>query len=158
MPRVIEKEYLHDISNFVSFKLHQSLFYFGADTDKKSGVIVLGVGLVKRIEKGKDFDIVYVDFGNRKLKQVIAGNNHTRRQVYTLKYGQYAWVYGLKRTYYIKGTKKTDKQFKTCIFAKALQGWFVPKQFDIKNMDQVDFDKVSEETQEYINDLLKGAK
>ena len=74
MARVIENWRLHDLSNFVSYKPHQTIIYFGHDFDVKHAVICLGVGLVKHIEKGESFDVVYVDFGNRKQKQVIAGN------------------------------------------------------------------------------------
>ena len=158
MPSIVEKFYTNEINQFVSFKPHQTILYFGKDLDTKMGVICLGVGIVKKIEKGETFDILYMDFGNRRLKRVIAGTNHSRRQIYTTKLNQYAWVYGYKKTYRKKGSTKKQKLLESVIFAKAIQGWYVPKQFDIKKVDPNDFGKVmeDEETTNFINELLKG--
>lgn len=100
-----------------------------------------GIGLVKRISKGKEFDIVYVVFGvmSNKLRQVIVVNSKARRQELTLKCGQYAQFYGCcfhkkKQCTFKKkdGSEVTKDVSYWELYAYAINGWYLPKMFDVR--------------------------
>lgn len=119
-----------------------------------------GVGKVLRISKGQDADIVYVAFypqgkGDRPtVRRVIVGGNHPRRQLLTLKCGQYAQFYGrcvyknLDKEIEINGKIIKPRQWE--LFAYALQGWYVPNAFDVRkaHKDKVDEELYTEMTDE----------
>ena len=108
---------LSDVSRITHNSIHESLIYLGAPREHKDMTFCLGVGIVKVIQKGEEFDMVGIDFGRGYSRQIIVKNNHARRQIYTLKKGQLAWFYGYMRSYRIEG--KTQTTF----FAKGTWTW-----------------------------------
>lgn len=146
---------MSNIARIVHYAPFETLFFLGAPKEKRHLVICLGVGIVKVIQKGDDCDLVGMDFGAGFYREIFVFSNHARRQIYTMKKGQYAWFYGMLRTY----TDKEDGKIKTCLYAKAFQGWYVPKNFDIKKIDPNELDKLTEENESKINfidEILKG--
>ena len=109
---------LAEITKLAQFSLHETLIFLGQPLETNDMTICVGIGLVKKIEKGEDFDVVGMDFGRGFTRDIYVKNNHARRQIYTLKKGQYAWFYGLMKYYTLNG--KTKPSF----FAKAFQGWY----------------------------------
>lgn len=104
-----------------------------------------GIGLVKRISRGKEFDIIYVSFGiaTNKQRPIVVVNSKPRRQILTLKCGQYAQFYGEcfkkkePRTFITKEGKEVKKDiFLWEFYAMAIQGWYMPKMFDVKKLEQ----------------------
>ena len=142
-------------TKLVHFSDHETLIRLGNSLESDDMTIVFGIGRVLRIEKGQEFDLVYMDFGRGYGREIFVKSNHARRQIYTMKKGQYSWFYGMLR--YYKDEK--DKKFKAALYAKAFQGWYVPKNFDIKKLDPNDIEQLSEENESKINfidNLLKG--
>lgn len=134
-----------DVIRTVTYSTAETLWYFGAPKEDKEYVVCVGIGIVRVIEKGEEFDLVGMDFGRGWYREIYVKSNHARRQIYTLKKGQYAWFYGLMRLYTI-GKKK-----KACFYAKAFQGWYVPKTMDIIKVDPNEIDKLTEENESKIN-------
>ena len=95
-----------------------------------------GIGLVKRISRGKDFDIVYVAFGvmSNKLRAIAVIENQARRQLLTLKRGQYAQFYGacVKKKEQMEINGKIRDVYRWELYAAMCQGYYVPKMFDIR--------------------------
>lgn len=114
---------------------NESVWLFGKDRESNY-TLACGIGLVKGISHGKEFDIVYMDFGRgsdwRFLRKVIVMKNTARRQIYTLKINQYAWFYGAFARLTIDG------HITEMFYAKALQGWYVPKSLDIKKDNSIE--------------------
>ena len=140
------------VIKLVNHSFHETLLFLGPPLDKQDYTICVGIGLVKKIEKGEHFDLVGMDFGAGYTREIFVKNNHARRQIYTLKKGQYAWFYGLIK-YYIKDGKKWST-----LYAKAFQGWYVPKNMDIVKIDPDEIDKLTKENESKINfidELLK---
>ena len=136
----------------------ETLLTLGAPSDVKDYTMVVGIGHVRKIEKGKDFDIVGMDFGKGFVREIIVKNNHARRQIYTLKRGQYGWFLGLMKHYIDQETKQARVQ----LYAKAFQGWYVPKNMDITKMEPEDITieemQDQKENQMNIIDELIGGK
>lgn len=153
--RLRGKEYsVGEIARIVHYPLHETLLFLGPPSDKTTQVFCIGVGLVKVIEIGEEFDVVKMDFGGGFLRFIIVKNNHARRQIYTLKKGQYAWFYGTIRYY----RNEKGKMLNT-LFAKAFQGWYVPKNMDIRQIDPSEIEKLTEDTKSkvnFIDELLNG--
>lgn len=128
-----------------------------------------GVGKVVRISKGKENDVVYVAFypqGKEEMatiRTVIVGGNHPRRQLLTLKKGQYASFYG-RCVIEFTDREINGKIVKTSswhLFAYAVQGWYVPNAFDVKkaHKDKVDeelFTEMSESEESLLNDIVNN--
>lgn len=154
--RIRNHEYsLPDISRIVRAPKHETLFMLGVPKGKENYNMVVGIGLVRRIEKGEEFDLVGMDFGSGFIRDIYVKNNHARRQIYTLKKNQYAWFYGVMHFWYDKENNKST----ISMFAKAFQGWYVPKNMDIKKLDPGEIEKLTEENESKINfidELLKG--
>ena len=142
------------ILRLTHFFAHETLLLFGSPMEDMTKTICVGIGLVKVIQKGEDFDLVGMDFGRGFSREIYVKNNHARRQIYTLKKGQYAWFYGTMQYY-----KDENNKSKVSFFAKAFQGWYVPKNMDIIKIDPNEIDKLEEENESKINfidELLKG--
>ena len=98
-----------------------------------------GIGVVYRVVKGDKQDLIYINFGlfpTHKTRVVVAYDNHARRQTLTLKRGQVCQVYGMCRYYStdveINGIK--SKGVRLGLYAKGIQGWYVPTMLDIRKM------------------------
>ena len=142
-----------DVTRLAHCSNHETLIYLGTPIEDNKFTIAVGIGLVKSIKKGEDFDLVGMDFGRGYAREIYVKNNHARRQIYTLKKGQYAWFYGLMKAY------KQDGKIKSVLYAKALQGWYVPKNMDIIKVDPNEIEKLTKENESKINfidELLKG--
>ena len=134
-----------ELVNLVHCSKHETLFYLGAPSEDKEMNIAVGIGIVRTIQKGDEFDLVKMDFGRGYTREIYVKSNHARRQIYTLKKGQYAWFYGLMKCYVLKGKKKI------CFYAKAFQGWYVPKSMDIIKIDPNEIDKLEQDKESKIN-------
>lgn len=134
-----------DVMSMTHYSKHETLLFLGAPIEEKDFTICLGLGLVKVIQKGEDFDLVCMDFGRGYSREIYVKNNHARRQIYTLKKGQYAWFYGLMKCY------RNGKQIRTSLYAKAFQGWYVPKSMDIMKVDPEDVEELTKENESKIN-------
>lgn len=107
----------------------------------KTFSIFQGIGLVKRISRGEEFDVVYAVFGihSNKTRPIVVIENRARRQILTLKCGQYAIFYGAcvkrkKRATYTnkQGKSSTVDTYYWELYAYMMQGFYVPKMFDIR--------------------------
>lgn len=92
-----------------------------------------GYGLVVKIYKNDGFDIAYVNFGGgyKDIKNnfvLVFNNLNARKQLYTLKVGQYA-QFGLARQ--IQGAIK----FPNYYLVEWAMGIYVPKMVDIRNTE-----------------------
>ena len=137
-----------------------TLHKFGESVEIKKGTrqfeLWQGIGKVKRISKGKDFDIIYVVFGiaSNKLRQVIVVDSRPRRQELTIKCGQYAQFYGccFKKKKKVTFKKKDGSEVTKDVgywelYAMAIQGWYVPKMFDVRaNEQEIKEGKVKDQT------------
>ena len=153
--RIKKKEFnLTDISKITHHSLYECLLFLGQPKEYNDKTYCLGVGIVKVIQKGEDFDLVKMDFGRGYGREIFVKLNHARRQIYTLKKGQLAWFFGYMKVYQDK-----DGKIKSTLFAKGFQGWYVPKNMDIKKIDPNEIDKLEQENESklnFIDELLKG--
>ena len=90
-------------------------------------VAYFGYGVVMSIAKCEDFDLVTVDFGTgvNSLCKVYFRTLNSRKQVYTLKVGQFA-LFGMIQN--IQAALKEKKLY----YALWCMGIYVPKAIDIK--------------------------
>ena len=142
-------DYYLDVRNLVRCFKGETLFQFGKATNSNTYNWVLGVGRVTNIMKGKDFDLVYINFGRKYSREIIVQENHSRRQLLTLKKGWLCWFRGK-----YKWAKVEDGQYHSIFYALGLQPWFVPMAADLKKMDidETDYGKVEEEKEtDYLN-------
>lgn len=142
-----------DVARLAHCSKHETLIYLGTPIEENNFTIAIGIGIVRTIQKGEEFDLVGIDFGRGFAREIYVKNNHARRQIYTLKKGQYASFYGLMKVY------SEGKKTKVVFYAKALQGWYVPKNMDIIKVDPSDIEALTKENESKINfidELLKG--
>lgn len=116
-------------AELVKHTREETIMTFGPWFKNSSYIVIVGLGRVCKVEKGDKLDVVRMNFGRRYARPLLVYDNHARRQIYTLKRGQLAWVFG-----YMKVTQDTEtKTVETTILAYGFQGWYVPKMLDIKN-------------------------
>lgn len=101
--------------------------------NRGSWLYYFGYGLVVKIYKGDKFDAAYVNFGGgyKDIKNnfvLVFNNLNARKQLYTLKVGQYA-QFGLAR--HIQGAIK----FPNYYLVEWAMGIYVPKMVDIRNTE-----------------------
>ena len=122
-----------------------------------------GIGVVYRVVKGEKQDLLYVNFGifkEKKTRLVVVYDNHSRRQLLTLKRGQVCQIYGLCRYFttdiMLNGQK--TKGVRLGLYAKGINGWYVPTMLDIRKMpineDLSDPTEKEEEIQQTLEDVL----
>ena len=130
-------------------------FKDNAEIIRRKGSLFFGVGQVRAIKKGENFDLLQIDFGSGFARDVIVQNSRARRQIYTTKRGQFTSVYG-----FIMGfTEMENNKRQMRLYAFALQGWYVPKNFDIEHYEDPEkIDAVSKEEIDLENfiDQFKG--
>ena len=120
----------------------------------------MGIGVVKMITKGKDFDVIKVMFGiTNKCRDVIVYHTRARRQILTLKTGQYGLFYGTAKLSYSEipregQTPYYKKQYS--LMAYMVQGMYVPTMFDVKK----DIENEIEHPEEYehIHEMEQGTE
>ena len=142
------------ISNLVRHGKNETLVYCGTMEKYTDRNLCMGMGVVTYIEHGEAFDIVNIKFGEKYNRRVVVIHNHARKQIYTLKRGQFALFCGYYKNYTING------KIKSIFFAKMLQGMYVPKSFDIKKMEKGDdiSDLAQEEEKDlstFLDDIIK---
>lgn len=152
-----EEYVIPSTKNIVRCFYSETLFIFGVTTDNTKYRWCLGVGRVCKIKQGENFDIVFINFGRQYSREIIVQYNHARRQLLTLKVGQLATFYGKFKIY--KDEKGTTK---TIFYAIGFQAWYVPKAMDIKQIDLATFEKVKQEEEnemfDIIEELIQGGK
>ena len=141
-----------DIKNLVRCFRSETLFIFGSDKDNERYRWCLGVGRVCKVKQGENFDLLYINFGRNYAREIIVQYNHARRQLLTLKCGQFATFYGKFRFYIDEsGTNKCT------FYAYGLQAWYVPKAIDIKRMkldDEEVLERVEQEEETSMLNLI----
>ena len=144
-----EEYVVPSINNIVRCFRSETLFIFGLDSKNTKYRWCLGVGRVCKIMQGENFDLVYINFGRKYSREIIVQENHSRRQLLTLKKGWLCWFRGK-----YKWAKVEDGQYHSIFYALGLQPWFVPMAADLKKMDidETDYAKVEEEKEtDYLN-------
>lgn len=133
---------------------NECLFILGTDLTNTKYKMCFGVGKVYGVEHGKDLDVVKLNFGAKFHRIIYVKDNRARRQIYTLKKGQYASFLGKIRMV------KDNDTFKTIMFASGFQAWYVPKMLDIKNYDLDSIDEMEKENETsmltFLDDIIKG--
>ena len=158
------------IAGTMEYLFGESLMLFGTQKfGKKTYRPFYGVGCVYRVVKGEKQDLVYIRFGcfdNVKVRLVVVYHNHARRQLLTLKRGQYCQVYGICRHFksdiVVRG--KETKGLKLGLYAIAINGWYVPTMIDIRKLPiNEDLEEPTEKEQKFedkmeeiLSDLLTG--
>ena len=119
-------------------------------------------GVVKKIEKGQEFDVVSMCFGQNYARRIIVQDNFARRQIYTLKHNQIAMVVG-ELQYYRDKDEETQKMVSRAqLYAKGFLAFYTPKSMDVIKIEQNEEDDVEEIRDElqdqmaYIDTLIKG--
>ena len=163
----IAKEDSYVVPTFTGTMEHtkdESLMLFSYSMyNKKKYRPFYGIGVVYRVVKGEKFDLIYINFGlfkEHKTRLVVAYENHARRQIMTLKRGQVCQVYGMCRYFTteveVNGVK--SKGVRLGLYAKAIQGWYVPTMLDIRKMptneDLVAPSEKEEEVQKTFEEVL----
>lgn len=136
------QHYIHAMKN------ETILIFDKRDNDGISARPIIGIGKVMRVYKGEKLDLVYMNFGGKYNKKIVVFHNHARRQVYTLKRGQLATLYGYIRFY------TENEQTKYSMYANGFHAWYVPKAFDIKNYDSDMLDQLTQENETSMLDFL----
>lgn len=141
--------YVPDITKLLKGSKNESLIFFGKSEHEQRYCLVLGVGRVTSIKTGNKFDWVKINFGRHYARNIIVKNNHARRQIYTLKKGQLAWFYG-----YYSAYVNEKKKVESIMYALGFQGWFVPKMFDIRNIDTDLPQEINEQEQKEMEQMI----
>lgn len=98
----------------------------------------LAIGKVYRISHGNKFDIVTIrtKIRTNAMRDILVYDNLARRQIYTLKAGQWCTIFGLSvidtKEVIVKGEKKVIPN--RYYYAYSIQGHYVPKSFDVNKM------------------------
>lgn len=98
---------------------------------RKSGWIhYFGYGIVHKIYKGDRFDVAYINFGRgyESNVRVYFHDLNARKQLYTLKTGQYA-MFGLMKH------KDMVSKYPNDYMVEWAMGIYVPKMVDIRNTE-----------------------
>jgi len=152
----------------------ESLMFYGWEEYKsKKYRLFQGIGIVYRVAHGLNCDYVYINFGitpDHPRKCIVVIDNHSRRQILTLKRGQPCQVYGVAMFY--KNKKKTKEgneydKLEISYYAKGIQGWYVPTMIDIKKTPRnedisellnFEEEREKEQSNEFVDvlDLFKG--
>lgn len=139
------------VQNVVVHFTNEMLEVYGYDFDNEEVMkLFKGTGIVREIIKGEDFDLVVMNFGSRYDRNLIVREINARKQIYTLKVNQYAEVIGR-----MKCVKNKENKSVMVMYATCLQGYYVPKSFDIKHTENIDdFMKMTEDNKNETEDLL----
>lgn len=85
-------------------------------------------GLVRKISKGNEFDILYVLGGGLNLLTVVVKKEPARKQIATCKVNQWCNIIADSLAWF------EDGKSKAILYAVAIQGWYVPKVMDIQQV------------------------
>lgn len=145
-------------------------------TENPRVILFSGDMIVVKVVRGENFDIIYGSFNifPSKIREVIFANNHARKQLITVKRGQFVHIIGEGRVYhkeveFIDRKTKQKRKVNTAywqLFSYNNSGYYVPRMFDIKEFkkeveDGQEIDYTEEMKQEekeqfesMINDIL----
>lgn len=162
MPRDLKAkaEYkLHDVNMFPTITRGERIIYLGTHHNKTT--VCWGVGTLIKVQKGENFDLITMDFGGRWQRKIIVKTTMARKQIYTMKVNQLAWFVGTRKTFIVKNKKTKKNDCKVVFYAFGFQGWYVPKAFDIKNIDPQEIieeklEKKAESQIEIIDKIIDG--
>lgn len=160
-----EEDMLLNTTGQMEHIYEESLMLFSYSwKNRKRYRLFYGIGTVYRVVKGEKQDLIYINFGlfpDHQTKLVVAYDNIARRQALTLKRGQPCQVYGLCRYYKTEFETEDGRKLKRVrlgLYAKGINGWYVPTMMDIKRMptneDIVDPSEKEEELLENFDDVL----
>ena len=160
-----EEDFSLNTTGQMEHTMNETLMLFSYSwRNRKRYRLFYGVGTVYRVVKGEKQDLIYINFGvfpENQTKLVVAYDNIARRQVLTLKKGQPCQVYGLCRYYTTEFETEDGRKLKRVrlgLYAKGINGWYVPTMMDIKKMptneDIVDPSEKEEELLENFDDIL----
>ena len=160
-----EEDFSLNTTGQMEHTMNETLMLFSYSwRNRKRYRLFYGVGTVYRVVKGEKQDLIYINFGvfpENQTKLVVAYDNIARRQVLTLKKGQPCQVYGLCRYYTTEFETEDGRKLKRVrlgLYAKGINGWYVPTMMDIKKMptneDVVDPSEKEEELLENFDDIL----
>lgn len=123
----------------------ERLIIFPANDGENNGLrYVVGWGIVNKVKKGEEYDVVLVNFGSGRSMKVFCKSEIARKQVYTLTKTHPVEVVGL----YAKVKRKREDGktvYVSGIYADFINGWYVPKSFDIKKINNEDLETLTEE-------------
>ena len=143
-----------DMRRYALYSQNESMMLFGKPEKRDNARMVVGIGIVCKVQKGDTMDIVKMNFGRHYARTIYVQHNQARRQIYTLKRGQPAWFYGFMQIY------TENKQVKASFFARGFQAWYVPKMLDIKNYDSDTMEELTQENESdmlnFLDDIIKG--
>ena len=150
----------------------ESILYFNGYRDDEK--LFWGIAKVIKVFKGDKFDVVNARFGiggNTKIRPVMVFDNHARRQLLTIKQGQYAEFYGTAQVM-VKKLEPQDTNYKEGEYrylrqwnfaAYMIQGKYLPTSFDVKKRNKEiasgetidDFENLTEAQQETFNQIIE---
>ena len=142
---------------------HERILCFSGSLANQRATQYVAWGIVQKIEKGDDFDIVTMGFGQKFGRRIIVKDNFARRQIYTLKHNQIAMVVG-DLQYYKEENSKGKLEHRTQLYAKGFLAFYTPKSMDVIKIEQNeedDVEKIRDDLKDqmaYIDSLIKGGQ
>lgn len=92
-----------------------------------------GIGAIMCIKHFERFDKVFVKFGvSAYTRCLLVFETNARRQILTLKKGQYAQFYGVLRFIQNEDLSYCKSVYRLMMCCVAMNGWFVPPLLEIK--------------------------
>lgn len=143
--------YDYTLNRFMTIPLlYESIMEFGKYN--RNYAMIFGIGMVKKIEHtDHNYDIVWMNFG-RMDRPVVVWEYNARKQLVTLSRNKFAIFYGFMK--YLK--HKNGKLYPT-LYARVLQGMYVPTAFDVKKKySDFEFDQEDDNSanfKEFLDDL-----
>ena len=130
--------YVECLGNGESLMLYGNYAYKGYKYRQFSGI-----GIVYGIAKGDICDFVRIQFGvhndSTHYRTICIYKSMARRQILTLKRGQPCQVYGVviyKKKEYVDDKGETQTRYEEILYAKGLNGWYVPTLKDTRSMER----------------------
>lgn len=115
-----------------------------------------GDGQVIKISRGEKMDIIDVKFGMlNKIRHIVVINSLARRQILTLKKGQWGHFYGQAKLVSFPTKDRKHMYPQWCFSAYIVQGYYVPKMFDVKKLEE---DINNGEEKEQITELANSTE
>ena len=131
-----------------------SVIFMGAcEIKRKQYRTFLATGVVMKIRKGDNVDLVTIKAGASCIN-VVASLNHARRMVMSLKRGHICQVYGYCRIHYgewtDKRTKKKRRGFIHRYYAEGFLDWYLPKSAELRAIGEGDTEELTKNDEEMV--------
>lgn len=158
-----------DIDTIVEHSQDEMIFLMGHTNEYgKMFRDFMGIGRVRAILKRDTYDLLFIKFGRTMpTRKVVVADNRARRQLLTLKRGDFATVVGFAKAVRRKYTTK-DGEYHDYItyffYAEGIQDWYVPSMVDIKRKkvalgeEEMSDIEISEKEDSSILDFLEEIK